>query len=359
MSGQFELGNKHLECIQKTKELISRIEKNLQDDRNPKQVITSYLSMSLGSLPSENEIYDDYLGMTVSLEEISKNDSLSAYILADQIVFREILKAYTSIKAENLLEKGETVSLLCMEPGYTGLCDIRTKASKTAEGWSVQGTKLVSNEQLYSDKFIIYAKDEENKIRLFLVHENEVRIEESAKTISSVKIPYNQIQINHSFKEDQCIAVISDNLESTMAVARTLVAAVSIGIAHSALVKGIEIVKETKSATGESISTSQNLQFTLADLFSEAESARMLTYYSADCMDKTKPNVKIASMAKVKASEAASNVTMEVLNIFGNVGFLANSDFAPLVQRSIDARVKGGTNRLQRTQIYDYMLAKK
>ncbi len=359
MTGQFDLGAKHLNCIKKTKELISEIDKSLPPDKSPKEVIKSYLSNSLGTLPSENEIYDDYLAMIVSLEEISKHDSLSAYILADQIIFREILKSYSNAKAENYLEEDETVSLLCMESGYSGLNDLQTRASKTDEGWHVEGTKLISNEQLYSDKFVIFARDEENKIRLFIIHEDNIKIVESEKTISSSRVAFNQVKLSHNFREDQNIAVISDKFENILAVARTLIAAISVGIGHSCLVRGIEVVKETKNSKGESVSSSQGIQFTLADMFSEIESARMLTYYSADSIDKGKTSIKTASMAKVKASEASSTVALETLNLFGNVGFIANSDFAPLIQRSVDSRVKGGTNRLQRAQIYEYMLTKK
>ncbi len=356
MTGQFDLGARHLDCIKKTQELI---DKNLSPDLNPKEVIKNYLGGGFGTLPGENEIYGDYLGLIVSIEEISKHDSLSAYILADQVIFREILKTYTGLKAEDCINKGETVNLLCMESGFSGFKNLKTTAAKTAEGWQVEGTKLVSNEQLYSDKFVIFAKDEENKVRLFTIHESDIRIEESSKTISSSKIVFNQVKLSHNLKEEQCIATIEDNFEKVLTVARTLIAAISVGIGHSSLVKGIEVVKETKNSAGESVSTSQGVQFTLADMFTEVESARMLAYYSADSIDKGKINIKLASMAKVKASEAANSVTMETLHLFGNVGFIANTDFAPLIQRSVDSRVKGGTNRLQRTQIYEYMLAKK
>lgn len=359
MTGQFELGTKHLDCIKKTKELISEIDKNLSEGCSPKEVIKNYLSMSFGTLPGENEVYSDYLGMTVSMEEISKLNSLSAYILADQIIFREILKKYSNTSADQYLNRGETVSLLCMESGFSGLNELKTKAVETNEGWKVEGTKILSNEQLYSDKFLVFAKDEENKTRLFLVHENDIRVDEYEKTISSSRIVFNQVKIAHTFTKEQNVAVINDNFENILAIARTLIAAISVGIGHSSLVKGIEVVKETKNSRGESISSSQNVQFSLADMFTEVESARMLTYYAADSMDKGKNAVKTASMAKIKASEAANNVTMETLHLFGNIGFLANTDFAPLVQRSVYSKVKGGTNRLQRAQIYEYMLAKK
>lgn len=360
MAGQFELGSKHLQCVKTTKEFISEIESNISEERNPKEVIKTYLSKTFGMLPSESELYDDYLGLILSVEELSKQDSLSSYMLVDQIIFRQILKDYSGLKAEDILGQGETIGLLYQESGYSGVNDIQTKAVKTANGWQITGTKLISNEQLYSDKFLILAKDEDNKSRLFIVPEEEIKVEEFEKTLASTKIVFNQINLELSLKDKQNIAVINDDFETVLTLIRTLIAAVSIGIAHSSLIKGIEAVKGTKNSKGESISTSQNVQFTLADMFGELEAARMLTYFSADSMDKGTFNIKFASMAKVKASEAACNVTMEAMHLLGNIGFIANiNEFGPLVQRSADCRIKGGTNRIQTAQIYEYMLAKR
>ena len=360
MAGQFDLGNKHLESAKRVKEFISEIEASITDERNPKEIIKKYLAKTFGMLPAESDLYDDYLGMTLSIEELSKQDSLSAYMLVDQLVFRQILKNYSNLKVEEVLAQNETVSLLCMESGFSGIDSIQTKAVKTPDGWQVTGTKLISNEQLYSDKFLIFAKDEENKLRLFVIPEEDVKVEAMEKTLASTKIVFNQINLNLSLEDKRNVATVNDKGEGMLTLARTLIAAVSIGIAHSSLLKGIEVVKTTKTAKNESVSTSQNIQFTLADMFSELEAARMLTYYSADSMDKNSSNIKIASMAKVKASEAASNVTMEAMRLLGNVGFIANTeDFAPLLQRSSDCRIKGGTNRIQKAQIYEYMLAKK
>ncbi|HSA07589.1 MAG TPA: acyl-CoA dehydrogenase family protein [Candidatus Gastranaerophilales bacterium] len=359
MNAQFDLGSKHLNCIKKTQESILEVEKEFSYEKNPKEIIKKYLSMTFGQIPAESKIYDDYLGMTLSIEELSKHDSLSAYVLLDQIVFREILKTYTNSKSENILSAIETIGLLCMEPGYSGINSLQTKAVKTNEGWQIHGIKMISNEQIYSDKFLVFAKDEENKIRLFVIPEENIKVEETEKMISSSKIIVNQINLSCTVSEKQNIAVINDNFEKIHTVARMLVAAASLGIAHSSLVKGIEVAKGTKNSKGETLSSSQSIQFTLADMFSEVEAARMLTYYCADAIDKGKYNVKIASMAKVKASEAANNVTNETLHLIGNIGYISNSDFGSLIQRSIDSRVKGGTNRAQRTQIYEYMLAKK
>jgi len=359
MAVQFDLGSKHHECIEKTRKLVEEIGKNLPADGNPKEITKKYLAGTLGAMTSESEIYSDYLGMAVSMEELSKYNSLSAYILIEQIVFGEILKAYAGTKASDYLKKGETVSLLCMESGFSGIGSISTKASKVDGGWQLEGSKLVSNEQLYSEKYVVFAKDEEESIRLFLIPEENIKIEKMENALPSANIVFNEIKLSHTLKDEQCIAVINDNFERTLSIARMLIASVSNGIAYNALVKSIEAVKTSKNAQGEAISSSQSAQFTLADMYSELEAARMLTFYAADTIDNGKNAIKIASMAKVKASEAACHLTVEAMHMFGNIGFMASSEFLSLLQRATDSRIKGGTNRLQQTQIYEYMLAKK
>ncbi len=352
MSGQFELGEKHLECIKKTQNLILEIEEtSIKEGKNTKEKIKQYL-------PEFDELHCDYLGMAVSLEEIAKQDSLTAYVLTDQAVFRELMDAYGQKKADQVLEKGETIGLLCLEPGFSGIQDIQAKALKTQNGWQLSGTKFIGNEQLYSDKYLVFARDEKGKIRLFTVSEEKIKVNEISKTISNSKIILNQAKISTELNEECCVGLVNDNFERALTVARTLVAAVAAGIAQSALLAGIKTAKETKNLRGESLSASQSLQFTLADMFSEIEAARMLIYYSADSIDKNMPNIKTASMAKVKASEAAAASTAETLHILGNIGFVSNTDLT-LVQRAAHSRIKGGTNRLQKAQIYRYMLAKK
>lgn len=347
MAGQFELGAKHQEVAKNTQALVAE----LGDNANPKEKIKSYLDKF-------NALFDDKLGMAVALEEIAKQDSLVANVLAEQACFGEIMKKYGSAEAEQALSNGETIALLCLEPGFSCLKDLRTKAVKVQDGWKVSGVKLISEEQLYADKYLVFAKDEEDVIRLFALQEQNIKVSEESKLVSNSKITLNQAEISTEIKNECCIGAINDDFENMLTLARTMVAAVAVGIGHSALSNSIQVVKQTKNAQGESISSSQSLQFTLADLFSEVEGSRMLTYYSADSIDKGCPSIKLASMAKVKASEAAASTAVETLHIFGNVGFVSNKDLS-LLQRANDSRVKGGTNRVQKSQIYQYMLAKK
>ncbi len=354
MSGQFELGAKHLECIKQAKENLAQIE-----ETNPKAIIKSLLAKTYGFIPSESKVYDDYLGLCVAIEELAKQNPLVASVLADQVLLREILKAYGNENAQNFILNDETIGLLCSESGFTNITDIKTKAVKTDDGWHVEGVKQICNEQLTSDKYLVFAKDEDNKVRLFVIAEEKLTITENIKNIGSTRIALAQAEVNVNLSDSNNVGVIENDFEATQTIARTLIAASSVGIAQSALITAVKVAKEVKNPEGQAISTSQNVQFTLADMFSETEAARMLTYYSADSIDKNTPSIKIATMAKVKASDAASNVAMDSLQLLGNIGYISNSDFSSVILRAVDSQVKGGTNRTQESQIYKYMLAKK
>jgi len=354
MAGQFELGSKHLECMKLANQNITNI-----SETNSKEIIKKMLSQTYGFLPSESLVYDDYLGLAVSMEEIAKNQPEVASVLADQVMIREIFKAYGNSNASLYLNSEETIGLLCSEPGMSTLNSILTKATRINGQWKIEGIKQISNEQLTSDKYLLFAKDEEELIRLFIVPEEEISINIINKTIASSKIAIEQAVINTTLNETAHVGIINDEFEHVQTVARTLVAATSVGLSHSALIAGIGVAKEVKNSEGQAISSSQNIQFKLADIFAEIEASRMLTYCSANSMDEGKPSIKLATMAKIKASDIAAKASIDTLHILGNIGYIANAGFSNLIMRAVEGQVKGGTNRNQMSQIYKYLLARK
>lgn len=354
MAGQFELGSKHIECIKLANQNISEAQ-----GANPKETAGKMLEKTYGYLPAESQVYDDYLGLTVALEEIAKTSPAVASILADQVLIRQIFKSYGNENAESYLNSKETMGILCSESGLTSIDKISTKSVRNNGKWTIKGTKQICNEQLSSDNYLVFTQDEEGLIRLFVLPEDKINVETVNKSIASSNISIGQAVIDVTVDDSAQVAIINDEMEFVQSVARTIVAATSIGIAHSALIASINVAKEVKSDEGQAISTSQNLQFTLADMFAEIEASRLLTYYSANTIDEKKANIKIATMAKVKASNIAAKSSVDALHILGNIGYIANTDFANVVLRAVDCQVKGGTNRNQMSKIYQYMLARK
>lgn len=354
MAGQFELGSKHIECMKVANQNLLEAQ-----DINPKETAKKLIEKTYGFLPSESQVYDDYLGLTVALEEISKISSDVASVIADQVLIREIFKAYGNNNASEVLNSKGTIGLLCSESGLTSINNISTKAIRNNGQWTITGKKQIYNEQLSSDSYLVFAQDEEGLIRLFILASDQLNINIINKNIASSKVSLTQAVIDVTVNENAHVGVISDEFENVQTVARTIIAATSIGIAHSALIASIGVAKEVKNDEGQAISSSQNIQFTLADMFAEIEASRMLTYFSANSIDENKSNIKIATMAKVKASDIAAKSSIDALHILGNIGYIANTEFANIVLRAVDNQVKGGTNRTQMSKIYKYMLAKK
>jgi alkylation response protein AidB-like acyl-CoA dehydrogenase len=354
MAGQFEIGSKHLEYKKLASTTIEEIKSN-----NYNEIVKTLTKKSFCSTPSKEAVYDDYLAAVVSIEEIAKVVPQAASMMVDQMIAQEIITRFGTSETKAACTQDAIYSVLCSEPGLSTISSIKTTAIKSATGWNLQGKKSITAEQLNSDKFIVFAKDEQEKVRIFLLPKSKLNVNQVNKTIAGSNVTLNQLSIEQEVPENACIAILTEEYEKVQCIARTYIAAVSLGIAHTAIVSSITTSKEVKGAENLAISNTQSIQFTLADMYAELDAAKMLTYLSANLIDNNKANIKYATMAKVQATDSAASVSMQALQIIGNLGYIANTDFADAIQVAINQQIKGGTNRVQKNQIYQHMLAKK
>ena len=137
---------------------------------------------------------------------------------------------------------------------------------------------------------------------------------------------------------------------SAIDASRVSVAAQGVGIAQGAFDKALAYAKE-RQQFGKPIANFQAIQWFLADMATQINAARLLTYRAADLQDKDLPFIKEASMAKVFAAEAAMFVTTKALQIHGGYGYI--KDY-PLERYFRDARILEiyeGTSEMQRMTI--------
>jgi alkylation response protein AidB-like acyl-CoA dehydrogenase len=99
------------------------------------------------------------------------------------------------------------------------------------------------------------------------------------------------------------------------------VAAMGLGLAQGAIDEALRYAKERK-AFGQQISKFQAIQIKLADLTTEVEAARMLTYRAAAEKDAGKPYKLSAAQAKLKTGRLAVRATEEAVQIHGGYGFI-------------------------------------
>jgi alkylation response protein AidB-like acyl-CoA dehydrogenase len=137
----------------------------------------------------------------------------------------------------------------------------------------------------------------------------------------------------------------------TLDQSRPGVAAQALGIAQGALDKAVEYSRE-RVQFGKPISSFQGMQFMLADMATQVEAARALTYYAARTIDSGEKDVaKIASMAKVFASDTAMRVTTDAVQVFGGYGYMKEYPVEKMMRDAKITQIYEGTNQIQREVI--------
>ncbi len=137
----------------------------------------------------------------------------------------------------------------------------------------------------------------------------------------------------------------------TLDQSRPGVASQAVGIAQGALDKAVAYSRE-RIQFGKPISSFQGIQFMLADMATQVEAARALTYQAARSIDAGDKDVaKIASMAKVFASDTAMKVTVDAVQVFGGYGYMKEYPVEKMMRDAKITQIYEGTNQIQREVI--------
>ena len=135
-------------------------------------------------------------------------------------------------------------------------------------------------------------------------------------------------------------------------VERLILAAIQLGIGQRAFDDTLAYVKERKQF-GRPIGSFQALQHRLADIATELEAARLMTYWVASKVDED-PNRLLpreASMVKLKVTETAQKAALEGMQMLGGYGYSSEYDMERLVRTTLVSTIYGGTSEIQRNII--------
>jgi len=314
----------------------------------------------------------DTLSYVLMGEEISKVCASTAIIIGAHVSLacEPILRwGSEDLKRKYLvpLAKGEMVGCMAMTEPNAGsdVGSIRTKAVLDGNEWVINGTKLFISNAAEAGVAILFAQTDPTRGRrgfsAFVVPADtpgyQVTKKEKKLGIrgsSTCEIVFEDVRI----PKENILGKPGDGFKIGMLTldgGRILVAAQAVGIAQAALDAAINYSKERKQF-GQPISSFQGLQFMMADMATELESARLLTYKAAWLKDRGGDYIMYASMAKLKASEVSEFVTTKALQIHGGYGYI--KEF-PLERYWRDARITQiyeGTSEIQRLIIARHLL---
>ena len=107
-----------------------------------------------------------------------------------------------------------------------------------------------------------------------------------------------------------------------------------------------------RHAFGEPLLRHQGIQFKLADMEADVAAARALTFQAATAIDEDDPRLtKLASMAKMKASDAAMRATTEAVQVLGGNGYLKDFPAERMMRDAKVLQIYEGANEIQRLVI--------
>jgi acyl-CoA dehydrogenase len=259
-----------------------------------------------------------------------------------------------------LTEEPRLASFCLTEPDAgSDVSGMKTTAVRKGDKWVINGSKCFITNGGYADWYTVYAKTDKDAghrgISAFvvprdagvIVDKKEEKMGQRASntatiTFSDVEIPLANLigEENKGFK----LAMMT--LDRT----RPGVAAMAVGIARAAFEFATEYSKE-RVQFGVPIAMHQAIQFMIADMATEVEAARLLTWQGAVELDQGKRNTLSSSHAKRFAADTAMKVTTDAVQVYGGYGFIKEYPVEKLMRDAKIMQLYEGTSQIQRLVI--------
>jgi alkylation response protein AidB-like acyl-CoA dehydrogenase len=153
--------------------------------------------------------------------------------------------------------------------------------------------------------------------------------------------------------ESQILGEVGEGFIQSMKIldgGRISIAALSLGIAEGALEASIQYSKE-RHQFNKPISSFQGISFKLADMATQVEAARLLTFNAADLKNRGQKVTLAGAQAKLYASEVAVSVANEAVQIFGGYGFTKDYPVEKYYRDAKLCTIGEGTSEIQKMVI--------
>ena len=263
----------------------------------------------------------------------------------------------------------ETVLSYCLtEPGSgSDAAALKTRAERTNDGYTLNGTKAFISGGGYSDLYVAMVRTGAEGPKGI----SAVLVEDGTPGLSFGGLedkmgwrsqPTRQVQFDDCrIPADNLLGEEGQGFKYAMAGldgGRLNIAACSLGAAQTGLTSTLAYMAERR-AFGTSIDQFQALQFRLADMEIDLQAARTFLRQAAWKLDTGAPDAtKFCAMAKKFVTEAGSKVVDQCLQLHGGYGYLADYGIEKLVRDLRVHQILEGTNEIMRLIVARQMLAR-
>ncbi len=300
------------------------------------------------------------------LEELAKYSVAYAVTLSVSSMAQSIIENFgTPEQKQNYLPKlisGEQIGAFALSESHAGSdpSSMKLTAKESGEYFSLHGNKMWITSGGIASTYIVFAKtastDHKKNMSAFIVEKDTPnftfgKLEQKMgwKASPTRELVFNQCQI----PKKQLLAQLGDGHKIALSAlhrGRITIGAIALGLADAALSKAIGYTLE-RQQFGQSIFDFQGLQFMLAEDATEVEATRSLIYRAAIMYDNNTITPAISSMAKLKASDVAMQVTTNAVQAHGGVGYTKEYDVERYMRDAKVLQIVEGTNQIQKVVI--------
>ncbi|MBP1558062.1 MAG: acyl-CoA dehydrogenase [Oscillospiraceae bacterium] len=240
-----------------------------------------------------------------------------------------------------------------------------TRAVLDGDEYVLNGSKIFITNSGWADVYVIFAMTDKSQgsrgISAFIVPANtpgfsvgKPELKMGIRASTACELIFENVRIpkeNLLGKEGKGFGIAMKALDG----GRIGIAAQALGLAQGALDNVIAYVKERKQF-GKPLSKLQNTQFTLADMETRVQAARLLVYSAAVAYDQGQPISVKAAQAKLFASETASYVTNRAVQLMGGYGYMREYPVERMMRDAKITEIYEGTSEVMRMVISGQLL---
>jgi alkylation response protein AidB-like acyl-CoA dehydrogenase len=315
----------------------------------------------------------DMSAYAIAVEEAARVDGSLALTIASHngLGTGHILAFGTEEQKQKYLPRactGEWLAAWALtEPGSgSDSAALRTTAVRDGEAWVINGSKMFITQGSVGGFCVVLARTNpdappQRGITAFIVETNAPGYIASKKlkklgcrSSDTVEITLDQLRVPDGAR----LGELDHGFLDTMRIldgGRISIAAMALGLGRGALEMALAYAKQ-RAAFGKPIAEFQAIQWMLADAQTELDAAELLVRRAAWLADQGKRFTSEASMAKLFASEVATRVCNNSLQIHGGYGYTREFDIERHLRDVKLCEIGEGTSQVQRMVISKHLL---
>ncbi|XP_038173652.1 short/branched chain specific acyl-CoA dehydrogenase, mitochondrial [Arvicola amphibius] len=342
--------------------LVSTMDENSKMDKSVIQGLFQQGLMGIGIDEKYGGTEASFFCTIIVIEELAKVDASVALMcdIQNTIVNNLLGKLGTEEQKATYFPKLATEKLgsFCLSEAGAGSdpFSLKTRAEKNGNDYIINGSKMWISNAEHAELFLVFANADPASgykgITCFLVDrdtegfhvgkkENKLGIRASSTcqlTFENVKVPETNVlgKVGHGYK--YAIGSLNEG--------RIGIAAQMLGLAQGCFDYTVPYIKE-RIQFGKRVFDFQGLQHQVAQVATQLEAARLLTYNAARLLEAGRPFIKEASMAKYYASEIAGLTTSKCIEWMGGVGYTKDYPVEKFFRDAKIGTIYEGTSNIQ------------